>query len=128
MITRVAKVYLDVDDQAAALEFWTEKVGFEVVLDQTYGDERWIEVRPPEQDLVLVLSKRPAGVVRREVPDNLPHANVILDCTDIEKTYGELLERGVTVPHPPARQHFGWWCLFEDHEGTRFALGQWDHA
>ena len=26
---------------------------------------------------------------------------------------------------PPARQHFGWWALFEDNEGTRYALGQW---
>jgi hypothetical protein len=25
---------------------------------------------------------------------------------------------------PPARQHFGWWALFEDNEGTRYALGQ----
>ena len=28
-------------------------------------------------------------------------------------------------PLPPARQHFGWWALFEDNEGTRYALGQW---
>jgi hypothetical protein len=25
---------------------------------------------------------------------------------------------------PPERQHFGWWALFEDPDGTRYALGQ----
>lgn len=126
MITRVAKVYLEVDDQAAALEFWTEKVGFELVTDKTYGNERWIEVKPPEQDLLLVLTHRPSNTVRREVPDTLPHANVFFDCDDIEKTHQELVDRGVTFTQPPSRQHFGWWSLFEDHEGSRFALSQWD--
>ena len=37
----------------------------------------------------------------------------------------ELRARGVEFPLPPARQHFGWWALFEDNEGTRYALGQW---
>jgi hypothetical protein len=27
---------------------------------------------------------------------------------------------------PPARQRFGWWALFADPDGIRYALGQWD--
>jgi catechol 2,3-dioxygenase-like lactoylglutathione lyase family enzyme len=23
-------------------------------------------------------------------------------------------------------EHFGWWALFADPDGTRYALGQWD--
>jgi lactoylglutathione lyase len=34
----------------------------------------------------------------------------------------------VKFPLPPARQHFGWWALFADNEGTRYALGQWSDA
>jgi hypothetical protein len=30
------------------------------------------------------------------------------------------------VPGPPQQQHFGWRALFEDPDGTRYALGQWD--
>ena len=40
----------------AALEFWTTTMGFSITRDETYGDERWIEVRPPQQDLLLVLT------------------------------------------------------------------------
>jgi hypothetical protein len=45
---------------------------------------------------------------------------------DIKSTHAELSARG--DPLPPARQHFGWWALFEDNEGTRYTLGQWSDA
>jgi lactoylglutathione lyase len=125
VISRVSKVVVPVENQQAALNFWTTSMGFEVVRDDQYGDERWIEVRPPEQDLLLVLSPRSPGESRRTVPDQLPHSDLFFDCADIEKTYAELTARGVRFPVPPARQHFGWWALFEDNEGTRYSLGQW---
>ena len=46
--------------------------------------------------------------------------------TGIGKTYDELREHGVRFPLPPQREHFGWWALFQDPDGTRYALGQWD--
>ncbi len=126
MISGVSKVVVPVGDQNAAKEFWTSAMGFSVERDDTYGDERWIEVRPPDQRLILVLSPRSPGEPRREVPDNLPHSDLFFNCADIMQTYAELTDRGVRFPLPPARQHFGWWALFEDNEGTRYALGQWD--
>ena len=128
MITSVRKVVVPVADQAAALDFWTTKMGFTVVRDETYGDERWIEVRPPEQDLLLVLSLRGPDEPRREVPDQLPHSDLFFDCADIERTHAELVERGVTFAAAPARMHFGWWSMFVDDEGTRYVLGQWDDS
>ena len=128
MITRVSKVIVPVADQQAALDFWATSMGFDVVRDDTYGDERWIEVKPPNQDLLLVLSPRRPDEPRRTVPDRLPHSDLFFDCSDIQSTHAELRDRGVRFPLPPARQHFGWWALFEDNEGTRYALGQWDGA
>ena len=125
MINNVAKVIVPVEDQGAALAFWTGTVGFDVVRDETFGDERWVEIKPPGQDLVLVLSPRSPDEPRRSVPDRLPHSDLFFDCTDIQRTAEELMERGVRFPLPPSREHFGWWSLFEDNEGTRYALGQW---
>ena len=51
VITRVSKVIVPVTDQQAAFDFWTTGMGFELVRDDSYGNERWIEVRPPDQDL-----------------------------------------------------------------------------
>jgi lactoylglutathione lyase len=124
MITRVSKVIVPVTDQQDALEFWTSGMGFELVRDEAYGNERWIEIKPPQQDLLLVLSPRQPDEPRRTVPEQLPHSDLFFDCADIENTYAELRARGVKFPQPPARQQFGWWALFEDNEGTRYALEQ----
>ena len=126
MISGVSKVVLPVDDQERAKDFWVDRLGFELRRDESYGDERWIEVSPPGQDLLLALTRRPGSEARRELPDQLPHSPVFFNCADIEQTYRELTERGVDFPVPPARQHFGWWALFADPDGTRYALGQWD--
>jgi predicted enzyme related to lactoylglutathione lyase len=123
MISSVAKVVVPVLDQDRAKAFWTESVGFEARRDTTFGDERWIEVAPPDGGPVLVLS--PRSEPRREVADELPHSPVFFNCDDVEATCRELTARGVAFALPPTRQHFGWWSLFEDPDGTRYALGQW---
>ncbi len=125
MISRVAKAVVPVADQQGARDFWVETMGFRLLRDVSYGDERWLEVAPPDQDLVLVLSLRGADEPRRQAPEKLPHSDLFFDCADIEATYAELVERGVRFPAPPDRQPWGWWAMFEDNEGTRYALGQW---
>jgi predicted enzyme related to lactoylglutathione lyase len=126
MITEVGKVVVPVADQERAKEFWVDRLGFELRRDESYGDERWIEVSPPRQNLVLALTTRADSDARQELPDELPHSPVFFNCADIEQTYRELTERGVEFSLPPERRHFGWWAVFTDPDGTRYALGQWD--
>lgn len=125
MISGIRKVVVPVDDQDRAREFWTQRVGFSVARDETYGEERWVEVSPPEGSPVLVLSRRPEGDAKRAVPDQLPHSPVFFTCEDIQQTFRELRDRGVVFPAAPAEMHFGWWAMFEDPDGIRYALGQW---
>jgi predicted enzyme related to lactoylglutathione lyase len=124
MIRGVDKVVVPVEDQERAKRFWTERMGFAVSVDEVNGDERWIEVAPPDKGVVLVLTPRAPGDSRPEVPEMLPHSPVFFTCDDIEQTYQELSGRGVRFPTPPVKMHFGWWSLFEDDDGTRYALGQ----
>lgn len=125
VISGVEKVVVPVDDQATARQWWTAVMGFEVVRDETYGDERWIEITPPDHKIVLLLTPRKVGDQRRSVPDQLPHSDVFFGCHDIRQTYAELTDRGVKFPTPPVQMPFGWWAMFEDCDGTRFALRQW---
>ena len=120
MITGVSKVVIEVDDQARALAFWTETLGFELHQDTTYGEERWLEVRTPDKALILVLS--PRRNERPGAPNTLPTSNVLFRCDDLEATYNDLCSRGVAFPQPPVELSFGWWSLFQDPEGNRFAL------
>jgi predicted enzyme related to lactoylglutathione lyase len=120
MISGVHQVVLEVEDQDRALDFWTQTMGFELSRDTPYGDERWLEVRTLDKAVSMVLSLRDGE--RPTAPGVVPTSNVFFYCDDLPKTYEELRSRGVEFPQPPAEQPFGWWSMFEDPEGNRFAL------
>jgi predicted enzyme related to lactoylglutathione lyase len=123
MISGISKVFILVDDQDRAKHFWTNRMGFEVLQDAPYGQERWLKVGSSDRGMVLVLSRTSAGPAdRAAVPDTLPNWPVMFSCDDLPRTYAELSSRGVEFPQPPVQQPFGWWSLFKDTEGNRFAL------
>ena len=120
MIEGVQKLVVEVEDQDRARRFWTEVMGFTLTQDSPYGDERWLEVRTPDRNTVIVLALRlgepPLG------PEELPTSNIFFYCDDLPRTYEELGARGVEFPQAPVEQSFGWWSMFQDNEGNRFAL------
>jgi predicted enzyme related to lactoylglutathione lyase len=125
MIEGVRKIVIPVDDEDRAKEFWTAALGFRAVKDEAYGEgQRWLEVSPPGGSVVLVLSRRLPGDVKPQVPDDLPHSPVFFGCDDIQETYRTLSARGVKFPAPPVKMPFGWWAMFEDPDGVRYALTQ----
>lgn len=126
MITRVQKIVIPVDDDDRAKEFWTSTIGFRATRDEPYGKgQRWVEVTPPDGSVVLVLSRRMPGEVKPQVADEHPHSPVFFGCDDIQQTYRALSERGVKFPAPPVQMPFGWWAMFEDPDGIRYALAQY---
>jgi predicted enzyme related to lactoylglutathione lyase len=120
MLRGISQVLLEVEDQDRALAFWTGPMGFELVEDAPYGDERWLEVRTPDHAVTVVLSLRQGEPPT--APEQLPTSNVFFYCDDLARTYEELRAHGVEFPQPPVRQPFGWWSMFQDSEGNRFAL------
>jgi predicted enzyme related to lactoylglutathione lyase len=121
MIGGVTQVVIEVADQDRALAFWTEQLGFELVQDAPYGNERWLEVRTPDKAVTLVLELR-QGQRPTATDPGLPTSNVMFYAQDLQQTYQELTARGVEFPQPPVRQPFGWWSMFADPDGNRFAL------
>ena len=124
MIRGVNQVILYVEDQEQAKRFWVDRLGFTLAEDSPYGEERWLSVVSPDGATKLVLSKREPGWTHPDVRDGIPHSNVFFYADDVETTYRELAEKGVNFPEPPTKQFFGWWSMFEDPDGTRYALGQ----
>jgi len=120
VIEGVQKLVVEVEDQDRALRFWTGAMKFELVHDAWYGEERWLEVKTPDENAILMLTLRegdpPSG------PEELPNSNIFFYCDDLPRTYEELRARGVEFPQPPVEQSFGWGSMFQDHEGNRFAL------
>jgi predicted enzyme related to lactoylglutathione lyase len=121
VIEGVSQTVVEVDDQDRALRFWTETVGFELAQDAPYGDAgRWVEVRTRDKATILVL--RPRQGDRPTASEALPTSNIFFYCDDLQRTYDELRARGVDFPQVPVRLSWGWWSMFEDEEGNRFAL------
>lgn len=123
MISGIDKITLATRDQDAARTFWTDRIGFEVTKDETYGDERWIEVTAPDGTTLVLAKGETAGDFG---PPGLPTSNVFFTCEDLAATHRELVERGVEFHTEPTKMHFGWWSMFTDVDGTRFALTQSD--
>jgi lactoylglutathione lyase len=127
MIRGVTKVGIEVEDQDRAKEFWTKTMGFKLVQDSDYHDGvRWLEVETPDGSIILALGRRHGG---RPIPrsESLPTSNVFFATDDIQETHKELVARGVQFPQPPVQLFFGWWSVFEDPDGNRFALVPRDH-
>ena len=91
----------------------------EVVQDETYGDERWLEVRLPDGViLVLELADGPDAATS----PGQPNTPVFLDCDDVYATWRDLSGRGVAFAQEPIDMPFGRWALLQDTEGNRFPL------
>jgi predicted enzyme related to lactoylglutathione lyase len=128
MITGVSKVRVGVRDQDRAKRFWTETLGCEVVQDESYGEQRWLEVRLPD-GVVVVLEQSPGpiGVNQHDQQDQptrpgQPNTAVFLACDDVDETWRELASAGAAFAQEPIDMPFGRWALLEDSEGNRIPL------
>jgi predicted enzyme related to lactoylglutathione lyase len=112
-------LYVLVRDQERAKRFWVDTMGCKVAQDAAYGDERWLEVLLPDSVvLVLELGDGPDD----DTPPGQPNTPVFFHCDDVDATWRELVERGVTFTQDPVDMPFGRWSLFQDDEGNRFPL------
>jgi len=119
MIKRIKFLGIPVHDQQRALEFYTEKLGFRVLTDQPFNDkQRWIELSIPGAETGITLFT-PDGQEERVGT----FVNTSWDCDDIDKTYEELLARGVEFGGPPQKQSWGSFVIMKDSEGNRIVLG-----
>lgn len=127
MITRVRSVGIYVSDQDRALEFYRDKLGFEVLQDTPMGDmgppghreQRWIAVAPKGSDTLAILYT-PPGMESRIGG----FSNILWDTDDIQATFEDLKAKGVEFTQEPAQQGWGWWAQFMDPDGNEFGLGQ----
>ncbi len=65
-VTNLGVAMFTVADQDAALDFYTEKLGFEVRGDDRFGENgemRWLEVAPPGSTARLALNEPMGGAV-----------------------------------------------------------------
>ena len=104
MPIRINITSIFVDDQAKALAFYTEKLGFVPKNDVPLGQYRWLTVvgpgEPDGTELLLEPDEHPAAkaYMAALVEDGIPATSFAVD--DVAATVRELEAKGVTVTQP----------------------------
>jgi catechol 2,3-dioxygenase-like lactoylglutathione lyase family enzyme len=102
---RIRLTSIFVDDQRAALAFYTDVLGFSVRHDIPLGDASWLTVVSPEDpdgpELLLEPAGHPAVKPYRDalVEDGIPLVQFAVD--DVEAEHRRLSGRGVVFTQPP---------------------------
>lgn len=138
MITKMTHATVWVLDQDSALDFYTNKLGFEVRTDAPMGPGmRWLTVSPKGQpDFEMILMPISEGMMFDADSASRLRALVaagkvgpgVLQCDDIHATYEELKARGVEFSKPPTQEFYALEALFKDDSGNWYSLGQKDSA
>lgn len=134
MIQRLSHVTIYVLDQDAAYDFYVNKLGFDVRTDSKMDNGfRWLTVGPKGQpDLEIALMPTTPGPMVDEETSRLLRTLIergamgsgVLETADCQKTYEELVARGVEFKSPPTDRFYGIEALFKDNSGNWFSLTQ----
>tara|TARA_B100000378_G_scaffold125566_1_gene101363 strand:- start:1762 stop:2154 length:393 start_codon:yes stop_codon:yes gene_type:complete len=94
-----------VDDQAKALAFYTDMLGFVPKNDIPLGEHRWLTVVSPDEptgtELLLEPDEHPAARTYQAalMADGIPAASFTVD--DVAATHAALSDRGVSFTQDP---------------------------
>ena len=94
-----------VDDQAKALRFYTEVLGFVKKTDFSNGPFRWLTVASPEDpdgtELQLALNDNPAGRAYQQAMFQQAQPAAMFFTDDVQGDYERLKARGADFTMPP---------------------------
>lgn len=109
-----------VSDQAAAIRFYTEVLGWTIAIDQVMGDgARFVTVVPPDGGAELALTR--IGILGDRQPG--APSGISLLCDDVDATWRDLVEKGVHFTMAPDDMPWGArGAHFEDPDGNGFFL------
>ena len=116
-----------VEDQAKALAFYTDVLGFVTQMDFPVGDYRWITVAAPGRDdlqLALEPNANPAGKAFQQAmfEQKIPVAS--FESTDLDEDHARLVARGVAYTQAPTTAGTVKIAIFSDTVGNLIQIHQ----
>lgn len=132
MIQKMSHASLFVLDQDKAIDFYVNKLGFELKNNVPMGDNfKWVTVTPPGQpDLeITLLASQPSPMLDEEASghirwllENGKMGAGVFETPDCRKTYEELKAKGVEFMGEPKEQFYGTEVLMKDGCGNWFSV------
>jgi len=116
----ISVVTLFVEDVDRAIDFYTNKLGWEKTMDEAMGEDRWVTVGPKGEKTQFTLS---TGRGENRVPGKAGgETGVILEVDDVNKTFAEYQKKGIEFTEKPQAMPWGGWAMFKDSEGNVHGL------
>jgi uncharacterized glyoxalase superfamily protein PhnB len=129
MIKTIGGTIVYVSNQSRAVEFYTQKLGFEVKSNMQFGDNiKWIEVAPKESNSTLSLVEPNRELLKTDEEINRAKMKIGTDtdvwfyANDIESTYKELKDKDVNLTKPEKQDWGGIMSILKDQDGNLFGL------
>lgn len=97
MINKLGEVMVYVNNQDAAVEFWTEKVGFEVISEVKNGPMRYIEVAPNKDAQTTIILHDKEFIAKMSPELNLGTPSLMFTTDDLDGLYANLTNKNVKV-------------------------------
>lgn len=123
---RIKSVVILVNDQDEALDFYKNKLGFEVHTDASFGgDNRWLTVNLPGQkdlevSLALARTDQAKSRVGKQSDDQSPLIGFTTE--DIEADVSRFRSAGVALASELMNEPWGRFIFFDDLYGNRMYL------
>lgn len=132
MIQAIQVVGLYVRDQAEALAFYVDKLGFKVHTDVGNGPYRWLTVQHPDQPSFQLGLFLPGPPVHDEATAQALHTVVakgampplVLQVSDCRAVYEQLKARGVEFTQAPTERYGNVDAGFRDPSGNGWKMIQ----
>ncbi len=125
---QIKSILLLVHDQQEALHFYTEKLGFEVHTDASFGEgNRWVTVNVPNnKDLEVILALANTDDSKVKVGNQVDSENAIMGfyTDDIEANIANFKAKGVVLASELIDEPYGKFVFFKDLYGNKFYLHQ----
>lgn len=125
MTQSIATVSLVVSDYDEAIEFYRDKLGFELIADTDLGGgKRWVLVAPKNGTGARLLLAKADGEAQRAAIGNQGGGRVMffLDTDDFASDHAAMLARGVRFLEAPRHEAYGSVAVFEDLYGNKWDL------
>ncbi|KOS24233.1 glyoxalase [Bacillus anthracis] len=122
MINKIGQIMLYVNNQDKAVNFWKEKVGFQIIAEENNKQGmRWIEIAPKKEAETSIILHNKEVIAKMKPELNLGTPSLMFFSKNLDQLYKDLTKKNVTVGQMvkiPTGKAFN----FADNENNYFAV------
>lgn len=127
MIDSIGGIVIFVSNQARAIEFYTQKLGFDIKGEYPYKNTKWVEVAPKNSTTTISLMEPNNDMMTNEEIEQARKeigtmTSLWFYTKNINDTYKELQEKGVNITEPKKQDRGGIMSQIKDQDNNILTL------